>query len=173
IRTRDRQRIFRLYNGEVNGMSRRRVVITGLGVASSIGLGKEAFWRALLAGQSGIKQIRSFDASLYASQIAGEILDFPTEDFFPCGASARLSRASQLALVASQMALEDACLDGENCQTDRVGTVIGTALGGTEVYENQLRRLMETNNPLRVHPLSVPLIMANAPAAEIAIRYGL
>ena len=154
-------------------MSRRRVVITGLGVVSSIGLGKEAFWRALLAGQSGVKQIRSFDASLYASQIAGEISDFPTEDFFPCGASARLSRASQLALVASQMALEDAYLDRENCQTDRVGTVIGTALGGTEVYENQLRRLMETNNPRRVHPLSVPLIMANAPAAEIAIRYGL
>jgi 3-oxoacyl-[acyl-carrier-protein] synthase II len=154
-------------------MSRQRVVITGLGVVSSIGLGKDAFWRALLAGQSGIKRIRSFDASLYASQIAGEISDFPTEDFFPCGASARLSRASQLALVASQMALEDARLDRKNCQTDRVGTVIGTALGGTDVYENQLRRLIETNNPRRVHPLSVPLIMANAPAAEIAIRYGL
>ena len=115
-------------------MSRRRVVITGLGVVSSIGLGKEAFWRALLAGQSGIKRIRSFDASLYTSQIAGEISDFPAEDFFPCGASARLSRASQLALVASQMALEDACLGRKNCQTDRVGTVIGTALGGTEVF---------------------------------------
>jgi 3-oxoacyl-[acyl-carrier-protein] synthase II len=154
-------------------MSRRRVVMTGLGIVSSIGLGKEAFWRALLAGQSGIKRIRSFDASLYASQMAGEILDFPTEEFFPCGTSARLSRASQLALVASQMAREDAHLDWKNYETDRIGTVIGTALGGAEVYENQLRRLMETNNPRRVHPLSVPLIMANAPAAEIAIRYGL
>ena len=154
-------------------MSRRRVVMTGLGVVSSIGLGKEAFWRALLAGQSGIKRIRSFDASLYASQIAGEILDFPTEEFFPCGTSARFSRASQLALVASQMALEDAHLDRKNYETDRIGTVIGTALGGAEVYENQLRRLIETNNPRRVHPWSVPLIMANAPAAEIAIRYGL
>jgi len=154
-------------------MSRRRVVITGLGVVSSIALGKEAFWRALLAGQSGIKRIRSFDASLYASQIAGEILDFPAEEFFPCGAISRLSRASQLALVASQMALEDAHFDCKIRETDRIGTVIGTALGGAEVYENQLRRLMETNNPRRVHPLSVPLIMANAPAAEIAIRYGL
>jgi 3-oxoacyl-[acyl-carrier-protein] synthase II len=154
-------------------MSRRRVVITGLGVVSSIGLGKEAFWRALLAGQSGIKRIRSFDASLYASQIAGEILDFTAEEFFPCGASSRLSRASQLALVASQMALEDAHLDCRNCEADRVGTAIGTGLGGAEVYENQLRRLIETNNPRRVHPSSVPLIMANAPAAEIAIRYEL
>jgi 3-oxoacyl-[acyl-carrier-protein] synthase II len=154
-------------------MSTRRVVITGLGVVSSIGLGKEAFWRALLAGQSGIKQIQSFDASLYASQIAGEIADFPTKEFFPCGAISRLSRASQLALVASQMALEDAHLDWKICETDRIGIVIGTAMGGTEVYENQLRRLIETNNPRRVHPLSVPLIMANAPAAEIAIRYGL
>jgi len=153
-------------------MSRRRVVITGLGVVSSIGLGKEAFWRALLAGQSGIKRIRSFDASLYASQIAGEILDFPAEEFFPCGAISRLSRASQLALVASQMAREDAHMDCKCCESDRVGTVIGTSLGGAEVYENQLRRLIETN-PRRVHPWSVPLIMANAPAAEIAIRYGL
>jgi 3-oxoacyl-[acyl-carrier-protein] synthase II len=154
-------------------MSRRRVVITGLGVVSSIGLGKEAFWRALLAGQSGIKRIRSFDASLYTSQIAGEIVDFPAEEFFPCGATSRLCRASQLALAASQMALEDAHLDWKNCATDRVGTAIGTGLGGTEVYENQLRRLIETKNPRRVHPCSVPLIMANAPAAEIAIRYGL
>jgi 3-oxoacyl-[acyl-carrier-protein] synthase II len=154
-------------------MSRRKVVITGLGVVSSIGLGKEAFWRALLAGQSGIKRIQSFDASLHASQIAGEILDFPAEEFFPSGASARYSRASQLALVASQMAREDAHLDCKCCESDRVGTVIGTGLGGAEVYENQLRRLIETNNPRRVHPWSVPLIMANAPAAEIAIRYGL
>ncbi len=154
-------------------MSTPTVVITGLGVVSSIGLGKEAFWRALLAGQSGIKRIRSFDASLYACQIAGEILDFPAEEFFPFGASARFSRASQLALVASQMALEDAHLDCKCCESDRVGTVIGTGLGGAEVYENQLRRLIETNNPRRVHPWSVPLIMANAPAAEIAIRYGL
>jgi 3-oxoacyl-[acyl-carrier-protein] synthase II len=154
-------------------MTRRRVVITGLGVVSSIGLGKQAFWRALLAGQSGIKRIRSFDASLYASQIAGEIWDFSAEELFPYDGISRLSRASQLALVASRMALEDAHLDWKNCKTDRVGTVIGTALGGTEVYENQLRRLIETNNPRRVHPWSVPLIMANAPAAEIAIRHGL
>ena len=88
------RRCFRSSDDEVDGMSRRRVVITGLGVVSSIGLGKEAFWRALLAGQSGIKRIRSFDASLYPSQIAGEISDFPAEDFFPCGASAEASRAS-------------------------------------------------------------------------------
>lgn len=154
-------------------MLRQSVVITGLGVVSSIGLGKEAFWRALLAGQSGIKRIQSFDASLYGSQIAGEIPDFPAAEFFPCDAGARLSRASQLALAASQMALEDAHLDWRNGDSDRVGTVIGTGLGGAEVYENQLRRLIETNNPKRVHPLSVPLIMANAPAAEIAIRYGI
>src|SRR5581483_8273081 len=153
-------------------MSKPRAVITGIGVVSSIGLGKEAFWQSLIAGRSGIKPIRGFDASGYLSQIAGEIWDFAMDDLVPCN-GARLCRAAQMALAATQMAIEDAHLNWQSCESHRCGVAMGTALGGADVYEQQLRRLNESDNPRRVNPLSVPLTMANASAAEIALRYGL
>ena len=154
-------------------MTGRRVVITGLGVVSSIGLGKEAFWSALLEGKSGIQPIRSFDASSYSCQIAGEISDFRPEDHIPPTEVPKLSRSSQFAMAAAKMAIDDAHLDLSRENGGRVGVAIGTGLGGMGVYEAQLRRLFETNNPRRVHPWSVPLIMPNAAAGEIAISFGL
>ncbi len=149
----------------------RRIVITGLGVVSSIGLGKEAFWSALLEGESGIQPIQSFDASSYSTQFAGEISDFRPEEYIPPEDIPKLSRASQFAMAAAKMAIDDAHLDFSKVNRYRVGVIIGTGLGGMGVYEAQLRRLFETNNPRRVHPWSVPLIMLNAAAAEIAISF--
>jgi 3-oxoacyl-[acyl-carrier-protein] synthase II len=154
-------------------MTGPRVVITGLGVVSSIGLGKEAFWSALLEGKSGIQPIRSFDASSYSCQIAGEILDFRPEDHIPPSEVPKLSRNSQFAVAAAKMAIDDAHLDFSKENRCRVGVAIGTGLGGMDIYEAQLGRLFETNNPRRVHPWSTPLTMSNAAAAEIAISFGL
>lgn len=154
-------------------MTGRRVVITGLGVVSSIGLGKEAFWSALLEGESGIRRIQSFDASSHSCQFAGEISGFRPEDHIPPANVPKLSRASQFAMAAAKMAINDAHLDLSRENGGRVAVVMGTGLGGIGVYEAQLRRLVETNNPRRVHPWSVPLIMPNAAAAEIAISFGL
>lgn len=154
-------------------MTSRRVVITGLGVVSSIGLGKEAFWSALLEGKSGIRRIQGFDASSYSCQFAGEISDFRPEDHIPPSEVPKLSRNSQFAMAAAKMAIDDAHLDFSKENRCRVGVAIGIGLGGWDIYEAQLRRLFETNNPRRVHPWSVPLIMSNAAAAEIAISFGL
>jgi 3-oxoacyl-[acyl-carrier-protein] synthase II len=154
-------------------MTGPRVVLTGLGVVSSIGLGKEAFWSALLAGKSGIQAIRSFDASSYSCQFAGEISDFRPEEYIPSSEVPKLSRNSQFAMAAAKMAIDDAHLDFSKGNRCRVGVAIGIGLGGMDIYEAQLRRLFETNNPRRVHPWSVPLIMSNAAAAEIAIFFGL
>ena len=118
----------------------RRVVITGLGVVSSIGVGKENFWSALLEGKSKIRTIRSFDASSYSSQIAGEVLDFRAEDYISDTELPKLSRASQFAMAATKMAIDDAQLDFSKYRRCRVGVVIGTGLGGMEIYENQLRK---------------------------------
>ena len=154
-------------------MTSRRVVITGLGVVSSIGLGKEAFWSALLEGKSGIRRIQSFDASSYSCQFAGEISDFRPEDYIPPSEVPKLSRNTQFARAAAKMAIDDAHLDFSKENTCRVGVAIGIGLGGMDIYEAQLRTLFETNNPRRVHPWSVPLIMSNAAAAEVAISFGL
>jgi 3-oxoacyl-[acyl-carrier-protein] synthase II len=154
-------------------MTDRRVVITGLGVVSSIGLGKEAFWSALLEGKSGIRPIQSFDASSYSSRFAGEIADFRPEDHIPPAQVPKLSRNSQFAAAAAKLAIDDAHLDFSKENSCRVGVVMGVGLGGMDFYEAQLRRLFETNSPRRVHPWSVPLIMPNAAASEVAISYGL
>jgi len=148
-------------------------VITGLGVVSSIGLGKEVFWSALLEGKSGIRRIQGFDASSYSCQFAGEISDFRPEDHIPPSEVPKLSRNSQFARAAAKMAIDDAHLDFSKENRCRVGVAIGIGLGGWDIYEAQLRRLFESNNPRRVHPWSVPLIMANAAAGEIAISFGL
>ncbi len=154
-------------------MTSRRVVITGLGVVSSIGLGKETFWSALLEGKSGIRRIQSFDATSYSCQFAGEISDFRPEDYIPSSEVPKLSRNTQFARAAAKMAIDDAHLDFSKENTCRVGVAIGTGLGGMDIYEAQLRTLFETNNPRRVHPWSVPLIMSNAAAAGVAIAFGL
>ena len=154
-------------------MTSRRVVITGLGVVSSIGLGKEAFWSALLEGKSGIRRIQGFDATSYSCQFAGEISDFRPEDYIPPSEVPKLSRNTQFARAASKMAIDDAHLDFSKENACRVGVAIGIGLGGMDIYEAQLRTLFETKNPRRVHPWSVPLIMSNAAAAEVAISFGL
>ncbi len=154
-------------------MNNRRVLITGLGVVSSIGIGKEKFWSGLLQGRSGVGPIRTFDASAYSCQVAGEITEFQPQDHMPASEVGKLSRASQFAVAAAKLAIEDANLDLSTREKCRIGTVIGTGLGGADVYENQMRRLIETGNPRRVHPWAVPLTMTNAAAAEIAILHGL
>ncbi|MBI3597760.1 MAG: beta-ketoacyl-ACP synthase II [Nitrospirae bacterium] len=150
-----------------------RVVLTGLGVVSPVGLGKEAFWSNLLQGRSGIRTIQGFDVSPYASQMGGEVLDFHPEDYIPALKIPKMAKVTQYAMAAAKMAIEDAHLDFSQMDRTRVGVVIGTGLGGWGIFEAQLRTLFETGNPRRVHPLSVPLATSNAAAAEIAISYGL
>lgn len=156
-------------------MERRaqRVVLTGLGVVSPIGLGKEAFWSSLVAGKSGIRTIQAFNVSSYPSQIGGEVGNFKPEDYIPAVKIPKIAKVTQYALAAAKMAIGDARLDFSEADPSRVGVVIGTGLAGMGIYEAQLKTLFETNNPRKVHPLSVPMATANAAAAEIAIAYGL
>ncbi len=148
----------------------RRVVVTGLGVVSSIGIGKEPFWSALLEGRSGIKKIQGFDVSSYPSQIGGEVLDLKLEKWIDPSLILRTAKATQFGLVATKMALEDAGLHPREIDPFRTAVIIGTGLGGMGVYENEIRTLIATGNPRRVHPLSIPLGISNAIAGEIAIN---
>jgi 3-oxoacyl-[acyl-carrier-protein] synthase II len=150
----------------------KRVVVTGLGVISPVGTGLEQFWTSLTSGVSGIRKIARFDATNYSTQIAGEVVDFNPMQYMDKKEARRMDRFTQFAVVASGMAIEDAGLDLDNVDRDRVGVILGSGIGGIETLENQAAVLAE-KGPSRVSPVFVPMIIANMGAGQVAINYGL
>lgn len=112
-----------------------RVVVTGLGVVSSIGIGRKEFWKALLSGKSGISEITSFDTTGFKCQRGGEVKNFHPEDFIPKRRIKFLGRASQLAIAASGLALEDAGLSPKSFPKSKIGVLIGTTMGEKPLEE--------------------------------------
>jgi 3-oxoacyl-[acyl-carrier-protein] synthase II len=150
----------------------RKVVVTGLGVISSIGLDVETYWNALLAGKSGVKKLTRFDSSDFTCKIAGEVQDFDPRRWLDKRTTDRLDRFSQMGLVAAMQAVKDSGLDFEKEDRARCGVVIGTGIGGLIEIEEQHKRLLE-RGPSRVSPFLVPKLMGNACAGHVSIQYGL
>jgi 3-oxoacyl-[acyl-carrier-protein] synthase II len=153
-------------------MTKRRVLITGLGAITSNGIGKEAFWQANIAGVSGVDKVTSFDASHFESKIAGEIKDFHILKFIPKEVAKRTDRFVHLGLSSAKMAIEDSSLTLENEDRARIGVIIGSGLGGALFHEEQMLAAFQKGLN-RIHPLSVPCISPNAVSSHIAIQYGL
>lgn len=150
----------------------RRVVITGLGVLSSIGFGKETFWNNLVNGQSGISNISSFDTSAFTTHFAGEIKNFdPAVSILPKKLK-RMDRTTQFAVVASKMAVADA---GLNLQQDGVrektGVIIGTALAGVGYMLEQYTTLLQ-KGPMRINPFTALASFPDACAGNVSIELG-
>ncbi|MBQ4421560.1 MAG: beta-ketoacyl-ACP synthase II [Schwartzia sp.] len=145
-----------------------RVVLTGIGVISPIGSGKDAFWEALLAGKNGIERITRFDASECASQIAGEVKDFNPEDFIDKKEVKRMDRYTQFAVAASKMAVEDAGLDLASEDRDRIGTYIGSGVGGIDTLHSQYKKLFD-KGPHFVSPFFIPMMIGNMAAGQTSI----
>ena len=151
----------------------KRVVITGLGALTPVGNGKENFYNALLAGQSGIGPITHFDASEYATRIAGEVKDFDVTEFGVDKKDARrMDRSSALAIGAAVMAADDAKLALDEEDLDRCGTVVGTGIGGIDSIHDVYVTLFD-KGPGRVSPFAVPMMIANMVAGRVSIRLGL
>ena len=150
----------------------KRVVITGLGAITPIGIGKEAFWKALLEGKNGISRITRFDPEGYGSQIAGEVQDFEPTDFIDKKESKRMDRYAQFAVAASKLAVEDAKLDFEKEDRNRIGTYIGAGIGGIETMHSQYEKLF-AKGPSRISPFFIPMMIANMAAGHVAIEFGL
>jgi len=148
----------------------RRVVITGVGAVTPLGTGVEKLWQGLLAGRSGIRKIERFDASGLPCQIAGEIPDFVTTDHIPVKEARRMSRASQIALAAIQMAVENAGLEEPLANNERIGVSLGTAVGGLERSIEGARAYRE-EGPNKVNPFTIPASIANMAAFHISERY--
>lgn len=149
----------------------QRVVVTGLGTVSPVGIGKDDFWRALIAGESGIDKITAFDARDFASQIAGEVRDFNTEDFLDGREARRMDRFSQFAIAASKLALEDSGLKIDSSDAERVGVIIGSGIGGLITLEAQHEVLL-SKGPRRVSPFMVPMMICNMAAGHVSIALG-
>jgi len=150
----------------------RRVVVTGLGVISSIGLDVETYWNALLAGKSGVRTIAGFDTTGFTCKIAGEIPQFDPRRWLDKRTTDRIDRFSQMGLVAAMQAVQDSGLDFEREDRARCGVIIGTGIGGLIEIEEQHKRLLE-RGPTRVSPFLVPKLMGNACAGHVSIHYGL
>lgn len=150
----------------------KRVVITGIGAVTPIGIGKEKFWDALIAGKSGISKTSRFDASAYTTQIAGEVKDFDPTLYIDKKEAKRMDRCTQMAIAATKMAIEDAKLDLDKEDRTRIGTCIGTGIGGIETLHEQYRVLFD-KGPGRISPFFVPMMIANMPAGQVSINFGL
>ncbi|MHB9094758.1 MAG: beta-ketoacyl-ACP synthase II [Eubacteriales bacterium] len=150
---------------------KKRVVITGVGMVTSIGTGKDVFWESLVNGKSGIVPISRFDASELPARIAGEVRDFDPLNYLDKKEARRMDRYTHFACGATRIALEDAGLNPESVDSERVGVLIGSGVGGIETVEEQARILV-SKGPGRISPFFVPAMIANIAGAQIAINYG-
>ena len=150
---------------------KKRVVITGLGCVTPVGTGKEDFWVNIKSGVSGIDKITRFDYTNYQTQIAGEVKDFTPEDYISKKELKKMDRFTQFAMVASKLAVADSELDLNSIDRYRMGTVIGTGIGGVETIEAQHKNLLEKGNR-RVSPFFIPMMIGNMAAGQVAIEFG-
>ncbi len=156
----------------------RRVVVTGMGMITPVGAGKEDCWKAFLEGRSGVARISRFDPEELDLdvKIAAEVKDFNIQDFYPdrrkWGSMLKeMDRVTLFAMVAAKMAIEDAKLDMKQTNPDRVGTFIGTGVGGLITTTSDYVKLME-GGPRKLGLRTVIRLMPNAPSGQVAIEYG-
>ncbi|MBZ4664987.1 beta-ketoacyl-ACP synthase II [Mahella sp.] len=148
-----------------------RVVITGIGAVTPLGIGKDIFWENIKNGVSGIDKIQRFDASAFTTQIAGEVLDFKPEDYIDRKEAKRMDRFTQFAMASAAMAVNDAGIDMDGIDKNRLGVIMGVGIGGIATFEEQ-HTLLTNKGPGRISPFFVPMIITNIAAGQIAIAYG-
>ncbi len=149
---------------------RRKVVITGLGALTSLGIGMEECWNNLLKGKIGIRKITKFDASDFSSQIASEVTDFNPTDYLGKKEVRKTELFIQYAIAASQLAVDDAGLDCESVDSDRFGVYIGSGIGGiSEVCRQQM--ILSERGPRRISPFFIPNAIANLASGHVSIRF--
>jgi len=157
----------------VRNLARRRVVITGLGPITPVGIGKDRFWEGLRSGRSGVRRVDDrIDLSGIDVQIGAPVVDFDPLAFMDKRRARRIDRATQFALASSRLAVTDAGLSPGDLPAERSGVVVGTGIGGLETMAENLV-LLTKSGPRRVSPFLIPGLMPNAPSAEISIDLGL
>jgi 3-oxoacyl-[acyl-carrier-protein] synthase II len=156
-------------------MTRRRVVVTGLGIVSPVGIGVAAAWDNLLAGRSGIDTITKFDAAGFACRFAGEVKGFKVEEYIPAKEARHMDTFIQYGLAASIQAVQDAGLATNDAlseeQAERIGCIVGSGIGGLPLIEATHKDYVE-RGPRRISPFFVPAAIINMISGHLSIRYG-
>jgi len=152
-----------------NAPNGRRVVITGLGVVSAIGVGRDAYWESLKAGRSGIKKISSFDTTSYPCDVAGEITDFDPADFMATQQARRIDRFAQLAIAAAKLSIDDAELEITPANQSSVGMILGTSLG-TLCYLEQQLALFNEKGLKRINPFFPTSVIPSSAATQVMLE---
>jgi 3-oxoacyl-[acyl-carrier-protein] synthase II len=152
-------------------MVNRRVVVTGIGLVSSLGIGTEANWEALCASRSGIGTITKFDASEFATRIAGEVKGFDPLRFIEKKDVKKMDVFIQYAIAASQFAIDDAGLEITPALQPRTGVFIASGIGGFTTIEREHKALLE-GGPRKISPFFIPSAIINLAAGQVSIRYG-
>lgn len=150
----------------------RRVVVTGMGAITPIGLSVAEFWEGVKAGKTGFAPITRFDAAEYKCHLAAEVKGFDGKDFMDFKAAKRMELFCQYAVAAAKEALEDAGLDMEKEDPFRVGVSVGSGIGSLQTMEREHSKLLE-KGPSRVSPLLVPMMICNMAAGNVSIQFGL
>lgn len=149
----------------------RRVVVTGLGVVTSLGHDVETFWSSLLAGKCGVQRVTLFDPTEYACQIGAEVRDWEAAQHMDPKEARRNDRYTHFGFVAAKQAVKDSGLDVAQEDGDRVGVMIGSGIGGMYTYESQLKVLAE-RGPRKVSPFTIPSLIGNMCSGLVAIEIG-
>ncbi len=153
-------------------MSKRRVVITGMGLISPVGHSVEETWQSLLAGKNGIDRITLFDTTDFTTKIAGEVKNFDPLKYFDRKEARRMDRFTQFAMVAAEEAIKDSGLNLEKEDRDRIGVIVGSGIGGMLTFEDEHTKMV-TKGPTRMSPFFIPMMIIDIAAGYISIKYNL
>jgi len=149
----------------------KRIVVTGVGMVTPVGIGKEEFWTNIKNGKCGIDKITRFDVTDYTTKVAAEVKDFNIENYVEKKEAKRMDLFVQYAVASAKMAVEDANLDLENEDKNRIGVYIGSGVGGMTTLEDQHSVLTE-KGPGRVSPFFIPMMISNMAVGQVAIMLG-
>lgn len=153
-------------------MSRRRVVITGIGALTPIGNSVDDMWRSMLEGKSGANLITRFDTEPFTTKFACEIKDFNIDDYLERKEANRMDRYTQYALVTAETAIKDSKINLESVDRERFGVIFGSGIGGMETFENQTINFVN-GGPRKISPFFVPMMISDIAAGQISIKHGL
>jgi 3-oxoacyl-[acyl-carrier-protein] synthase II len=152
-------------------VSKRRVVVTGLGVVSPVGIGVQPAWSNLIAGKSGITRITKFDPSKFSSQVAGEVKDFDVSQYIPAKEARRMDTFIQYGLAAAIEAVKDSGIEATEENAERIGVSIGSGIGGIQLIE-QTNDTYDEGGPRKVSPFFIPGTIINMISGNLSIMFG-